>query len=726
MKNDMEISVTKLKNVGPARAEALKRMGITTTGGLLRLYPRSYENRGDIKLLRETADGEKQAICLVIATAPKKALIRRGMSLLKFRAYDESATAEITYFNQDYLADKFSVGDVFRFYGKVERKARASGKDVFSLTSPAAELVRSEPDQLPPLVPIYPLTQGLTQNLMSKLAAEAMELMSACSFGGDPIPSEMQIKNGLCGRSFAIKNIHAPKSLADLCAAKKRLIFEEFFFFALGLSLSGRRFLGKIGAKPCTDGDISSLTALLPYSLTGAQERAIDEIRLDMASEVPMKRLLVGDVGCGKTVCAAAAMLIAVKNGMQAALMAPTEILASQHYNDLEPLFSRLGIRACLLTGSTTPAGKKKIYDSLSEPDMEKRTDIVIGTHALISEGVSFASLGLVVTDEQHRFGVKQRSALIEKGRCVHMLVMSATPIPRSLALTLYGDLDLSLIDEMPPGRQRVDTFTVDESYRERLCGFIRKLTGEGGQVYVVCPAVEEKAEDDEDEGDILMNDIPSNGVFDLDIYEKKSVPPLKSAVKYAKELAERFPELKVAFVHGKMRASEKDLVMRRFAAHETDILVSTTVIEVGVNVPNACLMIVENAERFGLSQLHQLRGRVGRGKRKSYCVLVSDSDGERARARLDTMKNMYDGFAIAEKDLAMRGPGDFLESAAGGGIRQSGGLRFRLADMCNDSELLTSAFTAAHSLLKSDPELDEHPALRREIEKLFDIGSDY
>ena len=716
-----DIPVTKLKNVGPARAAALSRMGINKVDELLRLYPRSYQNRGDIKLLSDTVDGEKSALLLVIATAPKKALIRRGMSLLKFRAYDESGTAEITYFNQDYLADKFSVGDVFRFYGKVERKSRASGKDSFSLSSPIAEFAGAEPEALPPLVPIYPLTSPLTQNIVSKLTEDALDLYLSGSYA-DPIPAEVLVENELSTRSFALKNIHAPTSLSALAAAKKRLIFEEFFLFALGLSIAGRKH-SKDGTAPILEGDISPLTSLLPYSLTGAQARAIKDIQTDMTSGTPMSRILVGDVGCGKTICAAAAMFVAVQSGKQAALMAPTEILASQHFNDLYPLFRELGIKTELLKGSTTAAEKRRIYASLAEKNSAKRTDIVIGTHALISEVVEFSDLGLVITDEQHRFGVKQRSALTEKGKHAHMLVMSATPIPRSLALTLYGDLDISVIDEMPPGRQRVDTFAVNESYRERLLSFIEKQTDEGGQVYIVCPAVEEKEQDDENEGEITLDEIAIGDELTIDFEApSKGSPPLKSAVKYAGELSERFPSLNIAFVHGKMKAQEKDSVMADFSAGKIDVLVSTTVIEVGVNVPNACLMIVENAERFGLSQLHQLRGRVGRGERKSYCVLVSDSEGERARERLETMKNMYDGFAIAEKDLAMRGPGDFLESASGSGIRQSGGLRFRLADMCTDGDLFTSAFTSARSLLASDPELLQSPELLGEVKDLFDL----
>ncbi len=723
MKNELKIPVTKLNSVGKVRAEALNRLGVDCIGDLIGLYPRAYENRGDIKLLTQTENGGKASLCLTVATQPKKALIRRGMSLLKFRAYDESGTAEIVYFNQDFLADKFSLGETFRFYGRVERKKMPSGKDVFSLSSPVADLIKESAGELAPLVPIYPLSPPLNQNLMGKLVSEALTYLRG-EAASDFIPEDIRMRNGLANRAFSIRTIHAPGSMRELEAAKKRLIFEEFFLFYLGTAFAGRRERPTSGASVCSENDISSLTETLPYALTGAQKRVIEEIKTDLASGIPMSRLVCGDVGCGKTIVAAAAMLIAVRSGKQAALMAPTEILATQHYGDLEKIFAPLGIRIALLCGSTPKSEKRKIYEALAESDPEKRLDIVIGTHALISDGVKFSSLGLVVNDEQHKFGVRQRSAIGEKGNNVHMLVMSATPIPRSLALTLYGDLDLSVIDEMPPGRQRVDTFAVDEGYRERLVAFIRKLTGEGGQVYVVCPAVEEKETDEEEteEGDIPMSDISTGEAFSVYFEEKNSQPALKSAVKYAEELKENLPDRKIAFVHGKMKVAEKDAVMRSFASGEIDILVSTTVIEVGVNVPNACLMIVENAERFGLSQLHQLRGRVGRGSRKSYCVLVSDSKSARAKERLEAMKKTYDGFTIAEKDLEMRGPGDFVRSNAGS-IRQSGALRFRLADMLLDGELFNASLSEARKLLEIDPTLEAHSDLLREINELFDIG---
>ena len=726
MKNELKTPVTKLSSVGKVRAEALARLGVQNVGDLIGLYPRAYENRGNIILLQDAENGEKAALCLTVATQPKKALIKRGMSLLKFRAYDDSGVAEIVYFNQDFLADKFAIGETFRFYGRVERKKMSSGKDTFSLSSPVAEHIKESAGELAPLVPIYPLSPPLNQNLMGKLVSEALTYFRG-EITEDFIPEDIRRRNGLANRAFAFRTIHAPQSMRELEAAKKRLIFEEFFLFSLGTAFAGKRQRPTEGAFIFTENDITELTNALPYSLTNAQKKVIEEIKTDLACGKPMSRLVCGDVGCGKTIVAAAAMLLAVRNGKQAALMAPTEILATQHYGDLEKIFSSLGIKTALLCGSTSKAEKRRIYASLLESDPQKRIDIVIGTHALISEGVKFSSLGLVVNDEQHKFGVRQRSALGEKGNKVHMLVMSATPIPRSLALTLYGDLDLSVIDEMPPGRQRVDTFAVDEGYRERLIAFIRKLTGEGGQVYVVCPAVEEKetSEEETEEGDILMSDISTGEDLSLYFEEKNCRPELKSAVKYAEEMKERLPERKIAFVHGRMRSAEKDAVMSSFAAGEIDILVSTTVIEVGVNVPNACLMIVENAERFGLSQLHQLRGRVGRGSRKSYCVLVSDSKSERARERLEAMKKTYDGFAIAEKDLELRGPGDFLGSNVGS-IRQSGALRFKLADMLLDGELFSAALREAKALLDEDPTLEAHSELFGRISELFDIGTNY
>ena len=702
MADRIHAPITTLHGVGPARAKAYARLGIHTVGDLLSHYPRSYENRGDVRPLANASTEEKQATLLTIGSEPRVARVRRGMNLLKLRAYDESGTCEITYFNQDFLRSVFTLGQEFRFYGKVERKGKH-----YAMSSPAYEL-SDKKKPLAPLVPVYPLAEGLSQNQIKTNLQEALSI--AATDLVDFLPNECRLAHKLQTLHSALHEVHAPASFSSLAEAKRRLIYEELFLFALAMRGSTQKQKDH-GARKCLGRDISKLLDLLPYSLTNAQKRSIRDISNDISVDIPMSRILVGDVGCGKTICAASAMLMAVQSGYQAALMAPTEILARQHYADLAPLFEKLGYRTTLLVGALTEKKKKEARASLSG-DKDTRADIVIGTQALLTDTVSFADLALIVIDEQHRFGVDQRKALAQKGEHTHVLVMSATPIPRSLALTLYGDLDISKIDEIPPGRQVVDTFLVGEGYRERLENFIQKQVAEGGQVYVVCPAVEEK---DPEDGDVFFEDI---GLSPDEFLPEK--PPLKSAVEYAKTLSERLPELRIAFVHGKMKSADKDRVMTEFAAGKVDVLVSTTVIEVGVNVPNACLMIVENAERFGLSQLHQLRGRVGRGTRKSYCVLVSDSTGETARARLSTLCRTHDGYEIAEKDLSLRGPGDFLRASGGVGLRQSGALTFRVADLCRDTELFKNAFADAEQFLTNNPDLCAFPALREEMQKRF------
>ncbi|MBQ8409246.1 MAG: ATP-dependent DNA helicase RecG [Clostridia bacterium] len=711
-KNLNEIPVTALYGVGGVKAKAYANAGIHIILDLLYYFPRAYEDRANVKLLAETSPEYKSAVVMTVATEPKIANIKRGMSLLKFRAFDESGVCDITYFNQNYYKDRFPVGSTFRFYGKIEKV-----KSRYSMTSPAADPWVDEMPP-PPFFSVYRLSEGLTQKQISQNMEAALEMASEAL--PDPLPEEIREKHGLCTLCYALQQIHFPESYASLATAKKRLIFDEFFLFATGLSLTGGKIQKQTApAFKCTD--VSPLRALLPYKLTGAQEKTIADIASDVSRNEPMSRIVIGDVGCGKTVCATAAIYMAVKSGYQAALMAPTEILATQHYNDLRPIFEALGIRSALLTGSCTAATKRKIHAAMQAEDPELRLDVVIGTQALLSDGAEFINPGLVITDEQHRFGVNQRALLSEKNKHTHVLVMSATPIPRSLALVMYGDLAMSKIDEMPPGRQRVDTFLVDEGYRARLDGFIRKNVDEGGQVYVVCPAVEET---ELEVGEIDLSEIEIYG----EELKRNEKPPLKAAVQYAEELSERLQGYSIAFVHGKMKTAEKDNVMRRFASGEVQILVSTTVIEVGVNVPRACLMIVENAERFGLSQLHQLRGRVGRGQTKSYCVLVSGAQGrlgDTAKQRLQTMCNSYNGFEIAEQDLKLRGPGDFLALSGNASIRQSGSLSFNLADMCEDSELMTSAFTEARLYLETDPKLEKHPPLRQAAERMFEMQGD-
>ncbi len=715
----MNTDIKKLYGVGAVRAAAYARLNIATVEDLLEHYPRGYEDRGDVRSLAEVDGSTKTSHILTVATEAKSHRIKGRMSMLKFRAYDESGVCEITYFNQEYLKSVFTPGMTFRFYGKVEKKGNR-----YFMTAPAYEAF-SEERELPPLLAVYPLTEGLTQKQITKDIRSAWTVVSNKSLNmslnangdEDPLPKKIRHRYSLCLYSYAMRNIHMPDSFQALAAAKKRLIFDEFFVFALGLSMASAKQT-RTFAPPCPKNSIDRLTAQLPYRLTGAQKRVIEEIRADMEQDQAMNRLLVGDVGCGKTVCAAAAMLMAVQSGRQAAMMAPTEILARQHFTDFCELLAPLGIRCELLVGSVSASEKKRICKGLAAENEEERISVVVGTQALLSEGVSFAAPGLVVTDEQHRFGVRQRAVLAEKNAMTHMLVMSATPIPRSLALSLYGDLDVSMIDEMPAGRQRVDTFVVDESYRERLDRFILKQIDEGGQVYVVCPSIEEVEGDEEERTDVSMEDVDPNG-------NVRRGTPLKSAVQYAEELRKKFPQTTVAFLHGRQKSKEKDEVMREFSSGRIRILVSTTVIEVGVNVPNACLMIVENADRFGLSQLHQLRGRVGRGMRKSYCVLVSDAirktDSD-AYQRLNVMKNCYDGYSIAERDLEMRGPGDFLRGNGDSSLRQSGGVKFRLAQLCDDTGLMKNAFAEAKALISEDPELTLYPMLAERVKNMFTL----
>ena len=701
---DYQTPVKKLYGVGDKIEKSLHSGGFYTVEDLLYHFPRAYQNRADTRMLAdESGYGEYHSYILTIANEPKTAMIKRGMNLLKFRAFDESGSVNITYFNQNYLKDVFHQGASFRFWGKVTKERRT-----LCMTSPSYEPILPS-KELDALIPVYPLFSGINQKFLAKLQREIIS--SLPSFVKDYLPQDIREKNGLSTLSYALENIHFPKSEEALERAIKRLTFDELFLFALALSeIKAVQQTQK--APRFNDTDISERLALLSYTPTGAQMKAISEISLDTCPKndnlfvKPMNRIVVGDVGSGKTLCAAAAAYIACKNGYQCALMAPTEILANQHYESLYPLFASLNISCELLTGSTSAKDKKATLSRLKSGECQ----FIIGTHALIQGNVEFDNLALAITDEQHRFGANQRSSLSDKGYCAHTLVMSATPIPRTLSFMMYGDLDISLIDEMPPGRERVSTYVVDEAYRPRLNAFIRKQVDEGGQVYIVCPSVEEKKDDIDNASD-----------FDpFSFLYEESQPPLKSAVDFAKELSENaFPDLNIAFIHGKLKGKEKDAIMSEFSKGNIDILVSTTVIEVGVNVPNASLMSVENAERFGLSQLHQLRGRVGRGSRKSYCVLVSNSKGATAKERLNIMKTTYDGYTIAERDLQMRGPGDFFSSSTS--VRQSGQMDLGIAKSCSDTVLVHSAFESARALLDVDPSLSSpsNYDLKKKVERI-------
>ena len=665
-----------IKGVGEARAKSLAKLGITDLRSLLSYFPRAYDDRRAYKKIADLIPGENACVCAVIAGEPRLSRIRKGLDLVKLRAVDETGALELTYFNQSYLKNTFHTGDTYVFFGRAEGTPRRP-----QMTNPLFE--REGAHQITGrIMPIYPLTAGVSQSMLCKAVEQGL---AACVDElPDILPEDVRLAYQLCHTRFAYENIHFPTDDEALSAARRRLAFEELFLLALGLKLLRERRTFVAG-KQCKKVDLSPFFTSLSFSLTGAQRRAIGDIARDLTGQRPMNRLVQGDVGSGKTMVAAAAIYMAAKNGLQCALMAPTEILAEQHYRSLAPLLEPLGIPCALLTASTKAKDRRALNERLRSGELS----LVIGTHALLSPDVQYQNLGLVVTDEQHRFGVDQRAALSAKGDDPHLLVMSATPIPRTLALMIYGDLDVSVLDELPPGRQTVDTFAVTESYRARLNGFIRKQVEEGHQVFVVCPKVE-----DGEEG------------------ESK----LKSASEHAEELQKLFPGLTVACVHGRMKPKEKEAVMAAFAAGETDILVSTTVVEVGVDVPNATLMVVENAERFGLSQLHQLRGRVGRGKAKSYCVLVSDTPTEESRERLRVLTRTNNGFEIAQADLELRGPGDFF------GSRQHGLPEMHVKDLLGSMDMLHEAQSAAEALCRKNPALagEELAPLRNRIAELF------
>ena len=678
--SELHTDVRYIKGIGEARAKSLNKLGVTDLKSLLSYFPRAYEDRRDYKKIADLIPGENACVCATVAAEPKASHIRKGLDLVKLRVVDETAALDLTYFNQAYLKNTFHTGDTFVFYGRAEGTLLRK-----QMTNPLFE--REGAHQVTGrIVPIYPLTAGVSQSLLLKAGRQGLD---ACADElTDFLPEETRLAHQLCHARFAYENIHFPADDESLAIARRRLVFEELFLLTLGLHLLRARRADVQGPK-CAQTDMQPFYTALPFSLTGAQSRAVDDILRDMAGVRPMNRLVQGDVGSGKTMIAAAAIYFAAKNDLQSALMAPTELLAEQHYHSLAPLLENLGVRCALLTASTTAKTRRSILQQLADGEI----DLAIGTHALISADVAYQKLGLVVTDEQHRFGVSQRAALNAKGEKAHLLVMSATPIPRTLALMIYGDLDVSVVDELPPGRQPIDTFAVPSSYHERIYAFLRKLVAEGRQAYIVCPMV---AENDE---------LPD---------ERKAV------TEYTKKLQDEvFPDLRVAPIHGKMKPKEKETVMRAFSARDIDILVSTTVIEVGVDVPNAAVMLIENAECFGLSQLHQLRGRVGRGKHKSYCILVSDNTGDDNRQRLKVMTQTNNGFTLAEEDLKLRGPGDFF------GSRQHGLPALKVADLTCDLELMHEARTAAQSLIADDDNLTAHPLLLARIHELFELNAD-
>ena len=667
--------VTSLKGVGPARAGQLENLNIFTLGDLICHFPRGYEDRTRMVPIAQLQVDEPACFRAVVMSTPRTAHIRKGLDLTRVSVADHSGRIQLTFFNSKVAAENLQYGGEYIFYGTVSGDYGGYG-----ITNPVFEGVDAPAVTTRRIMPIYPLTAGLNNAAMTKLVRQALSL---CDPPAEVLPRELLEEYDILPAQAAYTAIHDPQSVAVAEKAKRRMIFEEFFVFSAGLSLMRAAREAKHTAA-YEQLDLGPFIKSLPFQLTGAQNRAIEEILGDFRRGTPMNRLVQGDVGSGKTMVAAAAAYCAAQNGFQTALMAPTEILAEQHYASFQKLFAPLGIPVVLLTGSQTPKEKRLAREALASGEGA----IAVGTHTLISESTAFGNLGLVITDEQHRFGVDQRSRLSAKGRDPHLLVMSATPIPRTLALLMYGDLEVSVLDELPPGRQKVDTFLVGESYRARINAFIRKQVSQGHQCFVVCPAVEENQE---------------LGV--------------KAASAWAETLQKTvFPDLRVALLHGQMKGAEKEQAMAAFARGEADVLVATTVIEVGVDVPNATLMVIEDADRFGLSQLHQLRGRVGRGSAKSYCILTTHNRAPETLQRLKALCATGDGFRIAEEDLKLRGPGDFF------GSRQSGLPAFRVADLSLDMTTLKQAQEASKEWIERFGQSDtpEARALRERVAVLF------
>ena len=667
--------VTLLRGVGPTRAKQFQALNIFTLGDLICHFPRGYEDRTRLLQVSQLEVDKPACFRAMVMNTPRTNHIRKGLDLTKVQVADHTGRLNLTFFNSKYAVEHLEYGKEYIFYGCLTGDYSGYG-----MTNPIFEDMDSVAVTTRRVMPIYPLTAGLSNAVMLKTVRQALAI---CDPPEEILPEEIRQRYGILGAEEAYRVIHEPDSMEQAEAARKRMIFEEFFVFSAGLSLMRAARTEKRTA-PYAQRDLSPFYQRLPFTLTGAQQRAIREILEDMGKGVPMNRLVQGDVGSGKTMVAAAAAYCAAINGCQSALMAPTEILAEQHYASLSSIFAPMGITVALLTGSMTQKEKKAVREALENGEVQ----IAVGTHALISESTVFRNLGLVITDEQHRFGVGQRSRLSSKGEAPHLLVMSATPIPRTLALLMYGDLDVSILDELPPGRETVDTFLVSESYRPRINAFIRKQVAQGHQCFVVCPAVEE-------------ND-------GLDV---------KSATVWAETLQKTvFPDLRIALLHGQMKGAEKEAAMAAFARQEADVLVATTVIEVGVDVPNATLMVIEDADRFGLSQLHQLRGRVGRGKSKSYCILTTHNRNPETIQRLKALCKTTDGFQIAEEDLKLRGPGDFF------GSRQSGLPTFRMADLSFDLGLLKQAQQASAQWIEEEGTQDtpEANALRSRVAVLF------
>lgn len=662
-----EYDIRYLKGVGEKTARLYNKLGIFTVDDLIRHYPRKYLDYGNTVSVKDAPPDTPVFIKATMITPVKESMIRKGLTLYKCNFSDGETVIRVTIFNNKYLAKALRTFDDYILYGKVEKTFTSA-----SMSSPQIE--RADKAEVHP---VYPTTEKLSVKAISNSVRNALALIGKIP---ETLSDDILKKYDLVSLDFATRQIHFPTDEKNVEPARHRLIFDELLTLQLGLLKLKEKDVKGNSCKIKKD-FTNEFYSLLPFTPTGAQQRAVADCIEDMQSDRMMNRLIQGDVGSGKTAVAGAVIYTVIKNGAQAALMAPTEILATQHFESFKKLFASTDVRVALLTGSVKAGEKKEIKRALCNGEI----DLIVGTHALIQNDVEFENLGLVCTDEQHRFGVQQRANLAMKGDNPHLMVMSATPIPRTLGLIIYGDLDISLLDELPPGRQEIRTDVVTSAYHKRIYKFIRDAVDRGEQAYIVCSLV------DEGESDLI------------------------SAKEYADNLAKNeFVGYSVGLLHGKMKPAEKDRVMQSFAEGETQILVSTTVVEVGVDVPNATVMLIENADRFGLSQLHQLRGRVGRGKNKSYCILVSDNKSDSSRERLQVMKHTSNGFDIADYDLKSRGPGDFF------GKRQHGLPDLKIADMLEDTETLRQCRECALKMLESDPRLDAYPELCERINNMF------
>ncbi|OZV12866.1 ATP-dependent DNA helicase RecG [Tissierella sp. P1] len=680
----MAVNIQYLKGVGPKRASRLRKLNINTVEDLMYFIPRDYDDRSKFKTLRECMIGEKVSLEVEIIGKANILRPRRNLSIIKVPVKDSSHNAYLVWFNQEYLKDKFIVGEKIIVNGKINKV----GMEI-QIMSPVFEKSGTM-DKVGRITPIYSLTEGLTNNEIIKIIDYSIKeyIDQIREF----LPQEIINKYDLMDIRGAITNVHFPMNSVLLEKARKRLSFQELLTLQMGLFIiKNRNFTNNKGIRFNKTIEINDFIQKLPFKLTNySQIKVFKEIEADMENDIQMNRLVQGDVGSGKTIIAVLAMFKAISSGYQAVMMAPTEILASQHFESIRKFFSGYNIRTELLVGSLSPKAKEEILLDLKEG----RIDILIGTHAVIQENVEFNRLGLAITDEQHRFGVKQRAILSQKGNNPDVIVMTATPIPRTLALILYGDLDVSIIDELPPGRKEIETYAVGPEMIERINNFIRKQILESRQAYIVCPLIEESETLTVNAAEELYKDFKDN----------------------------IFKEFKVGLLHGKMKPKEKDLVMEEFKNHKIDILVSTTVIEVGVNVPNSNIMVIYNAERFGLAQLHQLRGRVGRGEHQSYCILINESNNQISRERMRVLQNSTDGFKISEKDLELRGPGEFF------GTRQHGLPELKVANLFTDMDILKVAQKEAINIVNQDPnlELEKYRELKKKIQEMFSNLREY